>query len=560
MNTIMTLMNQVSEGAVVLPAIQRDFVWGEERIAMLLDSIMRGYPTGIILLWETTEDIQFRQFEKDYQPDNILTFHENPGRKRLRLVLDGQQRLQSLYVALYGTYAGRELAFDVLSGDVDDDFSGDRYRFRFISPSPSQADGQTEKAKAYYVPVADIFRMSPLARQSRAREIAEELHLVGESAQRIELNLSILDSALTKDVNVLHVSTIDENLPATSPDRKSEADVLEIFVRINRLGTALSRSDLIFSMLKLKWRESAEALPEFVRKINQGNSLDLDTDFVIRCLFVVSDLGAKYDLDVLRKRSAVKALQENFKNCCDAIAATVDFVLNSCWCSSSSLIGGTNTLVPFVYLLFHRSKHEVSNSELEELRKVFFLLAFAKPLSRYGDIRITGFVREELKALAGTGATIPLSKAVYWVKSWQRVPTFEDLLQANPALTLHLVQGLSGAKVQYHKNSPEIDHIFSRSELRKKGRDADSINNLANYWILAQGKNRNKSDQHPADYFADVPPSELRRALIDPDLLNYGRYGTFLRTRMEAITSRVKKKLDWTSEDYPPTVATFDQL
>ncbi len=94
----------------------------------------------------------------------------------------------------------------------------------------------------------------------------------------------------------MRVSTIDENLPGESPQRQSEADVLEIFVRINREGTPLSRSDLIFSMLKLNWRESAEALPEFVRTVNDGNSFDIDTDFVIRSLFVVRTSGAAWTL------------------------------------------------------------------------------------------------------------------------------------------------------------------------------------------------------------------------------------------------------------------------
>lgn len=60
--SIITLMNQVKGGEIVLPAIQRDFVWAHDRIRMLLDSIMRGYPIGIVLLWETYQDIQARLF------------------------------------------------------------------------------------------------------------------------------------------------------------------------------------------------------------------------------------------------------------------------------------------------------------------------------------------------------------------------------------------------------------------------------------------------------------------------------------------------------------------
>ena len=156
------------------------------------------------------------------------------------------------------------------------------------------------------------------------------------------------------------LSIIDENLTPESEDRKSEADVLEIFVRINREGTPLNRSDLIFSMLKLTWKESAEALPDFVHGVNEGNSLALETDFVIRCLFAVSDLGAKFELDHLRNKSNVQKLQDNFDGCCNAIKATVDFLTQHCSIQNSGLLGGRTILVPFVYYFFHTKKHRVS--------------------------------------------------------------------------------------------------------------------------------------------------------------------------------------------------------
>lgn len=66
MATIMGLLNQISDEEIVLPAIQRDFVWTEAQTGTLLDSIMRGYPIGIALLWETYNDIQYRIFERDF--------------------------------------------------------------------------------------------------------------------------------------------------------------------------------------------------------------------------------------------------------------------------------------------------------------------------------------------------------------------------------------------------------------------------------------------------------------------------------------------------------------
>jgi uncharacterized protein with ParB-like and HNH nuclease domain len=110
------LLEQIKNGEIVLPDIQRDFVWEEKRIEKLFDSIMRDYPIGIVLLWETYNDIQYREFIKDYRPDMRYAYYENSEHKKLKLVLDGQQRLQSLYLALYGSNNGKFLYFDLLSG------------------------------------------------------------------------------------------------------------------------------------------------------------------------------------------------------------------------------------------------------------------------------------------------------------------------------------------------------------------------------------------------------------------------------------------------------------
>ncbi len=116
MPTIMGLLNQISNEEIVLPAIQRDFVWTQGQTGTLLDSIMRGYPIGIALLWETYNDIQFRLFERDFRRGTLHSYHDNPDHRRLRVVLDGQQRLQSLYIALCGPRDGLSTYFNVLSG------------------------------------------------------------------------------------------------------------------------------------------------------------------------------------------------------------------------------------------------------------------------------------------------------------------------------------------------------------------------------------------------------------------------------------------------------------
>lgn len=185
---IINLLNQIKEGEIVLPGIQRDFVWSKEKIVKLLDSIMRGYPIGIALLWETYNDIQYRLFDFDYRSGNLYTFHENTEHKRLKLVLDGQQRLQSLYIALYGKLDGEYLYFDVLSGRESDNLAEEKYIFDFATPEEIKkrnasitttldkyigAHGK-DSAQHYYVKVADIFKMGARQKKELVRHLAKK--------------------------------------------------------------------------------------------------------------------------------------------------------------------------------------------------------------------------------------------------------------------------------------------------------------------------------------------------------------------------------------------------
>jgi len=563
--SIISIAEQIKNEEIVLPAIQRNFVWTEYQIEKLLDSVLRTYPIGITLLWETYEDIQHRSFVRDFKSDAKYQFSSNSKNRRLKLVLDGQQRLQSLYVALYGTYEGKYLYFDILSGrELADDFKEERFFFNFYSEDEaSKINGESGKVildsedkgdeNSYYCKVQDLVALGAKDRQEFQRKIASQLKLDDKDRLRVELNLSILRDALTNNPNILKATVIDENLPRESQDRKKESDILEAFVRINREGTRLDRSDLIFSMLKLGWKESAESLPEFVDKLKEGNSFEIDADFVIRCLFAVSDLGTKFDLDLLRKQTNVQKIKNNFSQCCDSIKSTLDFVQSECHLSSSKLLGGYYNLVPFVYYLFHTSKHQVPNNQIARVRKAIYLFGFTSPFSRYADSRLGTFIRRELAVLvAKHDEKFPLEESVYWVWYWMQY--FENygskLLQGNVPLTLHLVQGLSGAKVHYEKNAPEIDHIFPRSILRDKKFDEAEINHFANFWILAKNKNQNKSNTDPKKYFEDVDESILQKAYINRNLLEYSLYREFLKEREIKILEHVKKELGLSEDDF----------
>ena len=127
------LNNADEDGGFWLPNIQRPFVWSEDQIYRLFDSILREYPISTLLVWKTTSKIRRRRFIDKWNKslvDRLSDFYVAEDEKKKNLVLDGQQRLQSLYIGLCGSFEGQELYFDILSGEIaaPDDI---KYRFKF---------------------------------------------------------------------------------------------------------------------------------------------------------------------------------------------------------------------------------------------------------------------------------------------------------------------------------------------------------------------------------------------------------------------------------------------
>lgn len=567
--SILNLLEQINRNEIVLPAIQRDFVWTESQIIKLMDSIMREYPIGIILLWETYNNIQYRNFIKDYWNSSRHMYHNNTTNKRLNVIIDGQQRLQSLYIGIYGSYEGKYLYFDIMSGRDVEDFREVEFKFSFFTEHDAEIYNEKSKNNhlrhpyevKYFIRVKDIIDMSPKEQKIIERTIEEQYKLSDDDNLRVSLNLSILQKALSHNDNILKDTIIDKDKSAEHPDRKSESEILEAFVRINQAGKQLSNSDLIFGILKLNWGESAQTLPDFVDSINEGNSFDFDTDFVIRCLFAVSNLGTKFDPDILRNRSNVNIVKDNFQQCCDAIKSTVDFVQNDCWIASSKLIRSYNNLIPFVYYLFNIPDYQVPNSEIVKVRKALYLFGFTSPFSRYADSRLNKFIREDLKLLSERGSkTFPLNKCYEKIFQWENVTEFDsNLFQRNSTLALHLIQRRSGVNVHYDKNAPQIDHIFPKSLLKNESYEDNEINYFANYWILSKNKNQNKYNKHPQQFFADVDDSILKKAYINRELLDLKKYKKFIKTRETNILQHIKDELDFKDKiDFPYSVDNLD--
>ncbi len=297
--TLNGVMAQVEAGKIVLPAMQRPFVWKEARITQLIDSLLRGFPLGTALLWKTATMQRFRRFQKDVQPEAGITadFESDHSTERY-LVLDGQQRLTSLFIAIAGTYDNKRLFVDVLSGVKGDKDPSDAYwDCRFLTEKEAESLNTWPRPKSDKGERAQFVRFQGLTRLAAAKAgvIATQL-AVGlklDSSQTTRMTTSYLQCAtVLASKTALQVHLIDEDASEPMPVE----EILEIFVRVNSGGLILQKSDLLMSLLDLKWNNIQPELFRSVREINTNRPFEIHSQTtLLKSLLLAKGSETRFD-------------------------------------------------------------------------------------------------------------------------------------------------------------------------------------------------------------------------------------------------------------------------
>ena len=134
--TVKCVIDEIYRGAYQLPSIQRPFVWESEQVLRLLDSVMCEYPIGAVMVWKPPTAIRCRPFLSNYSSGRTCSQLPPLNDERAYMVLDGQQRLQSLYLAFHGVYEGRRVYLRI---DGHGNLEHDELHFKFDLLSESEA-------------------------------------------------------------------------------------------------------------------------------------------------------------------------------------------------------------------------------------------------------------------------------------------------------------------------------------------------------------------------------------------------------------------------------------
>ncbi len=231
------LVGDIEQGEIGLPDIQRPFVWPFAKARDLFDSMYKGFPVGYLLFWENANGNGFRQIGVGGKQRKV---------PRL-LIVDGQQRLTSLFAVLRGA--------SVLTEDYQE--ARIRVAFRPRDHQFEVADAAIERDPEFIADISELWRGDKLrgefveefiARLSASREVMDrERHLLGEAIDRVYdlQNYPFVVLELSADLD--------------------EEQVAEVFVRINAQGKSLNQADFILTLLSVFWDEGRHALERFCR-------------------------------------------------------------------------------------------------------------------------------------------------------------------------------------------------------------------------------------------------------------------------------------------------------
>lgn len=536
------LNNEEKDGGFWLPNIQRPFVWREEQIERLFDSILREYPISTLLVWKTKSSIKRRSFINNYRSKKKLSDYYVPADTKTKmLVLDGQQRLQSLFIGLKGSYEGKELYFDILSGEQRqmDDI---RYKFKFMDE---------DKAKFPWIKFKDIV-FSNEEYSDISETIIEECNQELNKDQKKQITRNI--SKIIKVFQVGETLIYQELDSVDNEDLYTEDDVVEIFIRANSGGTVLGKSDLLFSLLSASWAESDEKMEELLGELNK-TGYKFNRDFILKTCLALLNKGAAYNVSKFRDETTRENISNNWDGIADAIRDVKDFLYGKTYIRSDKALTSYLGLIPVIYYRYHYNNDWSKVQGLDEyVLRTLITGAFSGSPDTVIDrcietIKTTNKfnVDDLFEAIRRSGRNLQIGE-----------DTILDLSYGSK--DIHLIFNLWYKDFQYHpafqNNRPQVDHIFPQSALKTvkeisttSGRKVltyreQERNQIANCMLLSQQENGagGKSDKLPEVWLANKTVDYLDMHLIpkDKNLWKLENYPQFIEERKKLIVEKFK--------------------
>ncbi len=542
-----------------LPHIQRELVWKPQQIRKLFDSLMRGYPIGTFLFWKIINNknkITKLEFIKNFKKHSKNEINNNIEKDEYLLVLDGQQRLQSFFIALMGSYNDKELFLNVLSKNPleeegEEDESEIIYETKFFKKKDSdilntKQDKKTGiEIKKLWVRIKDFGLLDEERIYNYIQNIKKkyENDLSFKESNLLEKNIHKLNRRISTDKNIWYFL-----------EEKEEYDkVLDIFIRTNSGGTKLSKSDLLFSIVKLRW-EKIDAYQEFrdlITNINRKGDFEFNNDFILKTSLVLINKSVKYRVENLEKN--VKEIEDNWQQIKESIGAVIDLLVNEFNITSKKQLISKNSIIPIInYAFVNNIKTFQSDikgvyESKKLIKKWLFSVLLTNLFSSQTDDLLRKF-REEINKNQGKEFPVnelknnlPPGKSMALKREGFDKITYGD---RSSFFVLSLLYPHKDLNPVSERNKPHVDHIFPEAILKNQYGD-DAINNIGNLQILSSTENESKNKAPFEKWIKNLDESFLKKSFIpkNKDLWTLEKYYNFLEERRGILFAKLNEVL-----------------
>jgi uncharacterized protein with ParB-like and HNH nuclease domain len=575
--TIKEAVENIENNKFLLPAIQREFVWSHAKIEWLFDSIMRNYPISSFLFWqvegETKKGYRFYKFINEYR-EGYKTHNEEistDGINDFQAVLDGQQRLTSIYIGLKGSYGyktyrrkwedtehsipTRHLYLNI-SNELKDEEDGRIYEFKFLKKDDTkEKDIFIDNKSIIWFKIGKVLELQNLSSFNRF-------------IREYEFDDFAIDT-LSRLQEVIH----SDRLINYFLEKEQDLDkALNIFIRINSGGEPLNFSDLIMSIAVANWRktDARKAIHTLVDNI-RDKGFSISKDFVLKTFLYLYSKDIKFKVKNFSNENA-KDFEDKWEDIRDSILEVFNLIKSFGF--TDYTLTSKNALIPVIYYIFHKNIYKefstktTYESDREIIKKWLHIVLLKRVFGSSSDTVLSqarnAFTDSfDTKKIEMTISNFPSDEISKKIKRNTLVSDdfIEDLLctQKDDKYAFSILS-LLYPNLDYKNNDFHKDHLHPNSYFKKRELEEKKIKNnednsyyytscfyngICNLQMLDANENMSKNNMSLNSWVVQETKTKNRKQFLDNHLLpdidfSFKNFTEFIDERKKILIDKLK--------------------
>jgi len=515
--TINELITDIERGRLALPDMQRDFVWSNTQVRDLIDSLYKNHPVGMILLWQTNPNENIPITRIDDITKEVSHYSE--------LVIDGQQRLTSLYLVKHGVI-----------------FKGGKERSIRLLFNPETEEFEIETPRIKNRP--EWFNVTSLIQKGTFEIVdRQKLRDLGWSEDKIYKLMNRLEEVRNIFIGSRY------NVPVfTLSSQMNYEEVADIFVKINSKGTRIRITELLLALLALKIPgEFRKDFRDYLDEL-ESRGWEIDASVVIRSLVAITAKQGRLSyFRKLAKEISKDDLSRNWQITKNSLDDCLKLLDENLGIRTSSILPSQDVLIPLVFYISKKKDDKFTEEDTRTFSLWFLLASFWGRYAGSPETRLDEDIKEIDKSSSLEGLFYLLKNQVG--RLLIDVERFSGKSR-NSKLLLYIISRANGAEDWWkgHKITTtdyEEHHIIPRSLLKKARYEISLIDDVANIAFLTEKANRKISNSNPEDYLSKIDPDKLRKQFVplSKDLWRIENYEDFVKVRRKVVVDKINEYL-----------------